>query len=131
MNSKEISAAVEPSTATSAVSYWKELVFLVDVQKGYTKRLAEVAARNETIKAYIDGPYGRRLHLDSYDTIILIAGESMPDVPMITAEPVKGGTGVSYIIPLLLDIVEYVSFFRTRSILINFDQTNKNAENNL
>ncbi|THV04056.1 hypothetical protein K435DRAFT_774561 [Dendrothele bispora CBS 962.96] len=94
MSSKEISMNAESSqtadAASSATPFWKELVFLVDVQKGYTKRLAEVAARKETIKAYIDGPYGRRLHLDSVDAIVLIAG----------------GTGVSYIIPILLDVVE-------------------------
>ncbi|KIJ06187.1 hypothetical protein PAXINDRAFT_92374 [Paxillus involutus ATCC 200175] len=78
----------EPTAA-----YWKELVFLVNVRSGFTKRLKEVAARNETIKVLLDGPYGSSPDLGAYDTSVLIAG----------------GTGVTYTLPVFLSIIEYVS----------------------
>ncbi|KIJ04502.1 hypothetical protein PAXINDRAFT_22206 [Paxillus involutus ATCC 200175] len=56
-------------------AYWKELVFLVNVRGGFTKRLKEVAARNETIKVFVDGPYGSSPDLGAYDTSVLIAGK--------------------------------------------------------
>ncbi|KAJ8584100.1 hypothetical protein M405DRAFT_747592, partial [Rhizopogon salebrosus TDB-379] len=44
------------------------------------------------VRAFVDGPYGPSLNLVSYDTSVLIAG----------------GSGVSYTLPILLDIVECV-----------------------
>lgn len=56
-------------------AYWKELVFLINVRGGFTKRLKEVAARNQTVKLFIDGPYGFVPEMGGYDTSIFIAGE--------------------------------------------------------
>ncbi|KAH7903964.1 hypothetical protein BJ138DRAFT_1073787 [Hygrophoropsis aurantiaca] len=78
--------AIEASVA----SWWKELVFIINVRKGFTKRLGEVAARNGKVKVFVDGPYGPPPDLDSYDTSILVAG----------------GSGVSYTLPVFLDIIE-------------------------
>lgn len=55
-------------------SYWKELVFLINVREGFTKRLKEVAAVKGTVKAFVDGPYGLSPDLQQYDTSVLIAG---------------------------------------------------------
>ncbi|KAH7909461.1 ferric reductase NAD binding domain-containing protein [Hygrophoropsis aurantiaca] len=73
-------------------SAWKELVFIINVRKGFTKRLGEVAARKEKVKVLVDGPYGLPFELGSYDTSILVAG----------------GSGVSYTLPIFLDVVERV-----------------------
>lgn len=54
--------------------YWKEVVFLVNVRGGFTRRLADTAARHGTIKAYLDGPYGLSPDLNRFDTSIFIAG---------------------------------------------------------
>ncbi|KAL0581255.1 hypothetical protein V5O48_000738 [Marasmius crinis-equi] len=57
-------------------SFWKELVFLVNVREGFTKRLAERAAKAGKIKVYVDGPYGVSPDVTSYDTTVLVAGKS-------------------------------------------------------
>ncbi|KAF5361182.1 hypothetical protein D9758_009046 [Tetrapyrgos nigripes] len=87
MNAKEITST---SGSSSSKAYWKELVFLVNVRDGFTKRLSHVAAQKGTIKVFVDGPYGQRNDLSGYDNVVLIAG----------------GTGVTYTLPMLLDIVE-------------------------
>ncbi|KAF8589885.1 hypothetical protein K439DRAFT_1651457 [Ramaria rubella] len=72
-----------------------ELVFYVKVRRGFTKRLQEVIKREGdqkgkvSLSTYIDGPYGSPLDVNAYDSVILIGG----------------GSGISYIIPLLQDIV--------------------------
>ncbi|KAG1870839.1 ferric reductase NAD binding domain-containing protein [Suillus subluteus] len=76
----------------SSVPFWKELVFFVNVQEGFTKKLKEVAAKKETVKVFVDGPYGPSPDLGSYDTSVLVAG----------------GSGVSYTLPVLLNIIESV-----------------------
>ncbi|KAG1894707.1 ferric reductase NAD binding domain-containing protein [Suillus fuscotomentosus] len=76
----------------SSVPFWKELVFLVNVQGGFTKKLKEVAVKKETIKVFVDGPYGPSPDLGSYDTSVLVAG----------------GSGVSYTLPVFLNIIERV-----------------------
>jgi len=72
MNAKEISSGVAPSDPKS---YWKELVFLVNVREGFTKRLGHVAAKKGTIKVFVDGPYGQRNDLAGFDSVVLIAGK--------------------------------------------------------
>ncbi|KAJ3896621.1 ferric reductase NAD binding domain-containing protein [Lentinula edodes] len=79
------------STPTTS-SYWKELVFLINVQEGFTKRLGDIAAMKGSVKVYIDGPYGCSHNSNLHDTIVLIAG----------------GTGVSHTLPILLDTIEGV-----------------------
>ncbi|KAG2057927.1 hypothetical protein BDR06DRAFT_987850 [Suillus hirtellus] len=76
----------------SSAPFWKELVFLVNVQGGFTKKLKEVAVKKETIKVFVDGPYGSSPDLGSYDTSVLVAG----------------GSGVSYTLPVFLNIIERV-----------------------
>ncbi|KAF9223093.1 hypothetical protein BS17DRAFT_153260 [Gyrodon lividus] len=72
--------------------YRKELVFLIGVRNGFTKRLKEVAARREIVKVYVDGPYGDAVNLGCFDTSLLIAG----------------GTGITYTLPAFLNIIESV-----------------------
>jgi predicted ferric reductase len=59
----------------SSAPFWKELVFLVNVHGGFTKKLKEVAVRKETVKVFVDGPYGPSPDLGSYDTSVFVAGE--------------------------------------------------------
>jgi hypothetical protein len=76
----------------SSAPFWKELVFFVNVQGGFTKKLKEVAAKKGTVKVFVDGPYGPSPDLGSYDTSVLVAG----------------GSGVSYTLPVFLNIIERV-----------------------
>lgn len=78
----ETSSADEKGTRTpvsawdeGARSYWNDLVFLINVRKGYTKRLGKIAAEKGTVKAWIDGPYGPSPDLSLFDTSVVIAGE--------------------------------------------------------
>lgn len=74
----------------SADKFWKELVFLVNVRQGFTKNLAKIAKNKGTVKVFIDGPYGPTPELRAIDSAVLVAG----------------GSGVSYTLPSLLEIVE-------------------------
>ncbi|EIW75440.1 hypothetical protein CONPUDRAFT_112007 [Coniophora puteana RWD-64-598 SS2] len=76
----------------SSMPFWKEVVFFINVREGFTGRLREAALKGEKVKVFIDGPYGPSPDLGSYDTCVLIAG----------------GSGVSYTLPTLLDIIENV-----------------------
>lgn len=62
--------------AIEHAAQWKELVFLINVRGGFTKRLRDVAAQNQTVKLFIDGPYGSAPDMRAYDTCIFVAGES-------------------------------------------------------
>lgn len=59
----------------TTVSDWKELVFLINIRSGFTKRLRDVAANEGTVKVLVDGPYGSSPDLRGYNTVVLIAGE--------------------------------------------------------
>ncbi|EGN94612.1 hypothetical protein SERLA73DRAFT_188592 [Serpula lacrymans var. lacrymans S7.3] len=72
--------------------FWKEVVFFVGVQEGFTKRLKDVALKGGKVKVFIDGPYGPSPDLGSFDTSIFIAG----------------GSGISYTLPNFLDVIEKV-----------------------
>ncbi|PPQ65217.1 hypothetical protein CVT26_000194 [Gymnopilus dilepis] len=69
----------------------RDVVFLIRGRGGFTRRLREHAARDHgsRVPAFIDGPYGCPPDLRSYTTCILIAG----------------GSGISYTLPLLLNLV--------------------------
>ncbi|KAL4063886.1 ferric reductase NAD binding domain-containing protein, partial [Scleroderma yunnanense] len=84
--------STEQSLTTSSLS-WKELVFFINVRNGFTLQLKEAAMKGEKLKTFIDGPYGIPPDLRSYDTSILVAG----------------GTGISYILPTFLSIIENVN----------------------
>ncbi|KAG1804034.1 ferric reductase NAD binding domain-containing protein [Suillus subaureus] len=76
----------------SSAPFWKELVFFINVREGFTARLKEAALKGDKVKVFVDGPYGPSPNLGSYDTSVLVAG----------------GSGVSYALPVLLDIIERV-----------------------
>ncbi|KDQ52027.1 hypothetical protein JAAARDRAFT_184606 [Jaapia argillacea MUCL 33604] len=85
--------AADTADDKSAVAHWKELVFLINAREGFTKRLAKLAAlkENATVTAFIDGPYG-----------------NSPDVDGSTIVLISGGTGISYTLPVLLDVIHKV-----------------------
>lgn len=80
------SSLLEDKTATKldekalgkSAPYWKELVFLINVRDGFTKRLKEISIQKGKVKTFIDGPYGPSPNLSQYDTSVLIAGKSFP-----------------------------------------------------
>ncbi|KIK90705.1 hypothetical protein PAXRUDRAFT_151340 [Paxillus rubicundulus Ve08.2h10] len=76
----------------SSAPFRKELIFFINVRGGFTARLKEAALARRKIMVFVDGPYGPSPDLGSYDTSVLIAG----------------GSGVSYTLPTLLDIIEKV-----------------------
>ena len=78
---------MEKEALAGAGPYWKELVFIINVRSGFTKKLREVAEKSGKTKVFVDGPYGSPPDLKEYDTSVLIAG----------------GSGVTFILPLLLD----------------------------
>ncbi|KAI0091940.1 ferric reductase NAD binding domain-containing protein [Irpex rosettiformis] len=69
----------------------KDVTFIIRGREGFTGKLREHAKSDKTatVPAFIDGPYGCPPDLTRYSTSILVAG----------------GSGVSYTLPLLLDIV--------------------------
>ncbi|KAH9950834.1 iron reductase [Amylocystis lapponica] len=69
---------------------WKELVFLINVRDGFTKRLARAAEKGDRVAVLIDGPYGFTPGLEGDDTTVLVAG----------------GSGVSYTLATFLSIVQ-------------------------
>ena len=58
----------------SSAPFWKEVVFFINVRKGFTARLKEAALKGDKVKVSLDGPYGSCFDLGSYDTSVLIAG---------------------------------------------------------
>ena len=75
-------------------SYAKELVFLIGVKSGFTRRLKDVAARGERVKVYIDGPYGEGVDSGCYNTSLLIAGMFLTQSNVYTASiPFQEGQG--------------------------------------
>ncbi|KAH9896466.1 iron reductase [Cubamyces lactineus] len=75
-----------------ATPFWKELVFLINVREGFTKRLAQIARRGEKVKVLVDGPYGFSPNLDNDDTVVLVAG----------------GSGVSFTLSTFLGVLSHV-----------------------
>ncbi|TDL29709.1 hypothetical protein BD410DRAFT_833972 [Rickenella mellea] len=69
----------------------KEVVFLIRGRSGFTQRLREHATAKiaGSVPALIDGPYGYPPNLKVFHTCVLIVG----------------GSGVSYTLPLLLDLI--------------------------
>ncbi|TVY42219.1 Ferric/cupric reductase transmembrane component [Lachnellula subtilissima] len=87
-----------PATiASTPSSHSGELVFILQARNGFTSRIHAAATEQSSASkkhlALIDGPYGGK-HLDfaSFSTVILIAGAS----------------GVTFTLPLLLDIASRV-----------------------
>ncbi|KAF9483940.1 hypothetical protein BDN70DRAFT_903886 [Pholiota conissans] len=67
------------------------VVFLIRGRSGFTQRLRQHAIKDHgnRVPAFLDGPYGCPPDLTAYTTCILIAG----------------GSGISYTLPLLLNLV--------------------------
>ncbi|KZT71201.1 iron reductase [Daedalea quercina L-15889] len=70
--------------------YWNELVFLINVRDGFTKRLVKAAERGGKVKVLVEGPYGFTPDLTNDDTAVLVSG----------------GSGVTFTLPTLLGIVD-------------------------
>jgi predicted ferric reductase len=58
----------------SSTPFWKEVVFFINVRKGFTARLKEAALKGDKVKVLLDGPYGPSPNMGLYDTCVLIAG---------------------------------------------------------
>jgi ferric-chelate reductase len=50
-------------------------VFLINVHEGFTKKLKDVAAGNDSVKVFVDSPYSPSPDLGCYDTSVLVAGK--------------------------------------------------------
>ncbi|KAJ6517996.1 ferric reductase NAD binding domain-containing protein [Mycena vitilis] len=87
LESEEGGSATAKSLVLPTPGYSKKMVFLVRVRGGFTKRLREAAPN--TCKAFVDGPYGAPPSLNGFGTVLLFAG----------------GSGVSFTLPLLLDLI--------------------------
>ncbi|KAF7360100.1 Ferric/cupric reductase transmembrane component 1 [Mycena venus] len=93
---KDVSFESELVTAQTLLppGYSKELVFLLRVHDGFTKRLLHAASSptttNRAFNAYIDGPYCSPPSVRGFETVLLFGG----------------GSGISFILPLLLDVIK-------------------------
>ncbi|OCH91755.1 iron reductase [Obba rivulosa] len=83
---------------------WNELVFLINVRNGFTKRLAEAASLDQKAKVLVDGPYGFSPDLDNDDTVVLVSG----------------GSGVSFTLATFSDTVNRVREGRSKCRRIVF-----------
>ncbi|KAH8107421.1 hypothetical protein DFH11DRAFT_1732402 [Phellopilus nigrolimitatus] len=87
----------------------RELHFIVRARLGFTRRLHALAARAPggvcATSVYVDGPYGSPPDVHAYPHIVLVAG----------------GSGVSFTLPLLLDVArrarDEAPTTRTRHVL--------------
>ncbi|KAG6857057.1 hypothetical protein H0H87_010022 [Tephrocybe sp. NHM501043] len=68
----------------------QRLSFLIRVRGGFTKRLLDAVDRRQEMNVVFEGPYGSPPRLRGFDTVVLIAG----------------GSGVSFTLPLLLDVIQ-------------------------
>ena len=70
------------------------LVFIIRAMNGFTRHLYNHAASHpgKPVTVLVDGPYGRPPSLDSFSSVVLLAG----------------GSGVSFTLPLLLGIISAV-----------------------
>jgi ferric-chelate reductase len=70
----------------------KEVTFIIRARDGFTGRMRRAAAIRGTfsVPAFIDGPYGCPPNLSRFSTCVLVSG----------------GSGVSYTLPLLQNLVQ-------------------------
>jgi len=94
----------EKSDSGAIRPYWKELVFFIDVHKGFTKKLSKIAAKGGMVKTFVDGPYGHSPDLSVYNTSVLIAG----------------GSGLTFTLPLLLDTINKASLGKSNTSRLVF-----------
>ncbi|KAF8164042.1 hypothetical protein K438DRAFT_2067751 [Mycena galopus ATCC 62051] len=77
--SSEKGEPIEPEMAAAEnlapLGYSKRLVFLLRVHNGFTKRLFHAAsAHDDTLNAYIDGPYCSPPSVRGFETVLLFGG---------------------------------------------------------
>lgn len=72
---KEVLAENSPTVGSP---FWKELVFFINVRRGFTSQLKKAAVKGTKVKVFVDGPYGIPPDLRTYNTTVLIAG--MPPI---------------------------------------------------
>ncbi|VDC02562.1 unnamed protein product [Peniophora sp. CBMAI 1063] len=84
----------------------QELMFMIRARDGVTGRMLRAAAArpNGQVSVQIDAPYGMPTDLAPYRTSVLVAG----------------GTGVSYTLPLLLDVIQRSADGKTRTKRVRF-----------
>ncbi|KAJ7289425.1 iron reductase [Mycena rebaudengoi] len=73
----------------------EDLIFILRARTGFTKRLmdsvtASPTATEKTFKAFVDGPYGSPPAVRGFDTVVFVCG----------------GSGVSFTLPLFLDLIQ-------------------------
>lgn len=70
------------------------LVFIIRAMNGFTRHLYDYAVSNpgKPAAVLVDGPYGRPPSVNTFSSVVLLAG----------------GSGVSFTLPLLLDIISSV-----------------------
>ncbi|KAG8747491.1 hypothetical protein FRC10_000627 [Ceratobasidium sp. 414] len=78
------STGTKPQTSNE-----QDLVFIIRARDGFTRRLLEASETRRSIPVYVDGPYGTPPSLSHYSTCVFFAG----------------GSGISYTLPLLIDLV--------------------------
>jgi len=98
------SSASDPEKTTERTEGWNELVFLINVRGGFTKRLAEAASLDKKATVLVDGPYGFSPDLDNDETVVLVSG----------------GSGVSFTLATLSDTVNRVRDGRSKCRRIVF-----------
>jgi ferric-chelate reductase len=80
-----------PEPVDGSISRYKKVQFIMRARGGFTKRLREAALNGVSqTSCYIDGPYGSPPNLKEFTTCVLVAG----------------GSGASYTLPLLMDLVK-------------------------
>ncbi|KAJ8514611.1 hypothetical protein ONZ45_g7874 [Pleurotus djamor] len=86
----QIAGEDEITNEKEAAETMKELVFLVSPQEGATRKLLEAAAKTDSIRVFLDGPYGFSPDIRRFDTTVLLAG----------------GSGVTHTLPVFLEVIE-------------------------
>lgn len=81
LNSNDSNSGASPLTSSSEKNVIgddgsKELVFLINVHKGFTHKLKVNASGGSRFKVYVDGPYGLSPDFRGFETSVLIAGGS-------------------------------------------------------
>ncbi|KAJ7876886.1 ferric reductase NAD binding domain-containing protein [Mycena olivaceomarginata] len=78
----------------------RRLTFILRVREGFTKRLVDSVLANpnsdgvsKSFKAFVDGPYSSPPVVRGFETVVFICG----------------GSGVSFVLPLFLDLVQAAS----------------------
>lgn len=99
-----------PATiASTPTSHGGDLVFILKTQRGFTRRLAQVASEQcealvdtkhprqvQPMFALIDGPYGHHADFAAFDSAVLVAG----------------ATGITFTLPILLDMAHRATLRR-------------------